>query len=489
MNGTIIKRIRDLDFSQEFLIDDINGERYTYSHFFSCCFAMGENMRKLTNRDTIIVIMENSCCLAMLYFAAIFANKRIAVIDPQKGKEEIEQIVNGMSGYPIICDDNFTEVYSERIINVEVQEFNIVEAESIKNIFLSSIEDCSNRTGYLITFTSGTSGIAKGVEHSLENLFLTASSLSLKIEADHSTFLHVMPMTYMAGILNSIFYPFLIGATIVLTKRFSIMNARSFWKIVKKYKCNLFWLSPSMLMMIDKMDRTDLGREYCSNNKTMFLIGTAPLTNETRKQFNMRYGVKVLASYGLSETLFVSVETHESLIKSNKNCVGELLDGVKYIVENSGELLVAVPWMFLGYTNEDTKKYFSKDNYYKTGDLVNLENNYLYITGRSKDLIIKGGINISPSRIEEVVEQIPAIEEVAVVGVPDSKNEERILCVYTLVKSMMKNEDYDSCIKKRVLEVLGKNYTIDYSWQLDTIPKNINGKVDKKMIQRLWKEK
>ena len=75
MNGTIIKRIRDLDFSQEFLIDDINGERYTYSHFFSCCFAMGENMRKLTNSDTIIVIMENSCCLAMLYFAAIFANK------------------------------------------------------------------------------------------------------------------------------------------------------------------------------------------------------------------------------------------------------------------------------------------------------------------------------------------------------------------------------------------------------------------------------
>ena len=64
-----------------------------------------------------------------------------------------------------------------------------------------------------------------------------------------------MPMTYMAGILNSLIYPFLIGARIIITRRFSIISARNFWNIVIKYKADLFWLSPAMLMMIDQIDR------------------------------------------------------------------------------------------------------------------------------------------------------------------------------------------------------------------------------------------
>lgn len=487
MKNKLLDIIRKIEFRYDFIVDDINSKEYTYNSFFLECKKIAKIIEEKTSKNTIIVIMENSCRLAMMYFAAIFAKKRIAVIDPQKGKDEILQIVNGMPDFPILCDSSIEDFFPNRIMYVVgMEEYQEITEETIKEEFLNVLESCSAKDPYLITFTSGTSGIAKGVEHSLENLLLTAEALHKKVGVTNATFLHVMPMTYMAGILNSIFYPLLSGAKIVITNRFSVMTARTFWKTVKKYQCNLFWLSPSMLMMIDKLDRNNLGKDYCCSNKTAFLIGTAPLTQETRSRFNKRYGVNVFASYGLSETLFVSIETQRSLMNANENSVGELLEGVNFCIDDSGEMHIDVPWMFLRYTNEDTDKYFDEKHYYKTGDLVEYKNNFLYITGRSKDLIIKGGINISPSRIEMVVERLPEVQEVAVVGVLDSEKEERILCVYTLRDIFKKTKNMDSFIKRTVVENLGKNYTVDFTWQIEEIPRNINGKIAKERIKQLW---
>lgn len=489
MNKNIIENILKLDFSREFMIDDLTGSSYTYERYFCCCKEIAANICNKTNKDVVIAIMENSIELSMLYFSMLFTDKRIAVIDPQKGNEEIEQIINEMSGIKIICGDTIPECCKSReIISFSDLLFEYKTDEKIKQNFIRTLSERKDNKPYLITFTSGTSGKAKGVEHSFENLCFTASALNSKVCADERyTLLHVMPMTYMAGILNSILYPFLIGARIIITKRFSIMSARNFWKTVIKYNCNLFWLSPSMLMMIDKLDRGQDGEMYCRENNTIFLIGTAPLTNETRQLFNKRYGVEVFASYGLSETLFVSVETNDSLIRADCNCVGEILEGVKYRLDKNGEMLISVPWMFIGYTNIETNEYFSK-KYYKTGDLVCIKDNFLYVTGRSKDLIIKGGMNISPLMIEEVIQKIFGIIETSVVAVKDSKGEERILCVYTAIQKHGELTDLDSIIKRTVIQKLGKNYTIDYTWCLESIPRNINGKIDKNKIHQIWKK-
>ena len=182
------------------------------------------------------------------------------------------------------------------------------------------------------------------------------------------------------------------------------------------------------------------------------------------------------------------MENDLSYQKSEINGVGEILDGVEYKFTDSDEMLIKVPWMYLGYTNEENAAYFEKD-YYRTGDLAKIQSGCLYITGRSKDLIIKGGMNISPILIENMVYNDARILENVVIGVKDCQGEEKICCVYTLKQEVMINQDVEINIKKLVLENLGRNYMIDYLWNIKEIPRNINGKIDKNKLKQLWENK
>ena len=142
---------------------------------------------------------------------------------------------------------------------------------------------------------------------------------------------------------------------IVIAGRFSVKVAISFWKKAAAYGATLFWLSPSMLLMIDKLDRSKIGEDYCRNHDTCFLIGTAALTDKVREKIEKRYAVRLRASYGLSELLFISVETEETRKRGEKNNVGEFLEGVEYKLEADKELLIRVPWEYLDIRTKTRK--------------------------------------------------------------------------------------------------------------------------------------
>ncbi len=481
----VVNIINSIAFDQEFVVDIGNDKVYTYNEFFSLAIKEADYIEKSVKGSDLIAVAENSFELFLLYFAVMLTNKRILVIDPQKGKDEILDILNEVETTGLIADMRLAADLHTKHNLVPFPDIDSKSDINTKKAIIDRLGQRDSNIPYLVTFTSGTSGKTKGVEHTLDNLFLTALSLNEKVNKKGGTFLHVMPMTYMAGILNSIIYPFIAEARIVISRRFSILVARNFWDTVIKYDINLFWLSPSMLMMIDQMDRGCHGEKYCKDHNPVFLIGTAPLPKEMRHRFNSRYGVEVLASYGLSETLFVSVETKDSLRNAEQDCVGEVLSGVEYCFEDNGEIYIKVPWMFLKYTNEDTEKYF-EGKYYKSGDLARIKDGFLYITGRSKDLIIKGGMNISPVLIENVVNRNEYIYENAVLGVKDKRGEEKICCVYQLRKPVEDKKNFETGLKKKVIEELGKNYAIDYLWEVDSIPRNINGKTDKNVIREEW---
>lgn len=489
MKKRIIELFRHMPLDQTFVIDNVSGREISYATFFSTALSIADMIDDRVSEDTIIAIKENSLDLALLYFATIFTQKRIAVIDPQKGEEEISGLLKEIKSTGVFTDiPQVIRHSSDHFVLADLPLDEEVDERSLAYRMIDKLEARDMDAPYLITYTSGTSGVTKGVTHSIKNLFMTAYALDERIGKRGGCFLHVMPMTYMAGVLNSLIYPFVTDNKIVIDKRFSITTARCFWDTVIKYNVDLFWLSPSMLTMIEQLDRKTSGEEYCRGATPVFLIGTAPLSNDLRDRFNNRYGVKVYASYGLSETLFVSVETATSMEKSEKNSVGELLQGVKYEILDNGEMLIDVPWMFLGYTNVDTREYFS-ENYYKTGDLVEIRDGCLYVTGRSKDLIIKGGMNISPVLIENVINDNPKILENAVVGVKDNKGEEKICCAYVLNDVIEDIKGFESSVKKSVIEKLGKNYSIDYMLEIEGLPRNINGKTDRKRIASIWENR
>lgn len=488
MKKIVVDRLRSFDFTEEFACDALASKQYSYNDFFARCITLAEKFQnEAAGKGHLVLIMDNSIELLSCYFAAIMSGKIATAIDPLKGKDEVAHILSSI-------DDSFTVV--DKVGKTKVDNFNmsleagafdtiVCASGNIKNRVIDFFEQRDFLSDYLLTFTSGTSGNTKGVRHSLNNLFLTAEAFNnMFAVGKENVFAHLMPMTYMAGILNSIFQPFVAGAKIVVLGRFSPMKAFTFWQDVAKNGINTFWMSPSMLTILLKVAKHEVGQEYCKEHKTLFFIGTAPLHQSTRDEFEAKYPVKLFASYGLSETLFLSTETPETLALGGGN-VGKLLDGVEYHFGSDGEFLVDVPWMFLGYTNEPTEHYFDGTSY-KTGDLAKIEDGILSIVGRSKDLIIKGGMNISPALIEGVVSGIQGVEECCVFSVLNKLKEELIVLAYTTTV-----EDKDSLeknISSAVATKLGKNYLIDLFYRTKSIPKNINGKNDKKVLKENYQK-
>lgn len=488
MKNLVIDRLRSWDFSTEFTVDAASDKHYCYNDFFARCITLAEQLKKdAIGKQHLVMIMDNSMELLSCYFAAILAGKIATAIDPLKGKEEIANILTSITDGYIIADKAGKAKLDKTDLILEAGAFDKIEPATgdVKGFIVIAFEERDFMSDYLLTFTSGTTGNTKGVRHSLNNLFGTADAFNKMFAVGKdNTFAHLMPMTYMAGILNSIFQPFMAGSKIVVLGRFSPMKAFTFWQEVEKYQANTFWMSPSMLTILLKVAKHEVGQDYCKNNKTLFFIGTAPLHQSTRDEFEAKYPVKLYASYGLSETLFLSTETPETLALGGGN-VGKMLDGVHYHFGNDGEFLVDVPWMFLGYTNEPTEKYFDGTSY-KTGDLAKIEDGVLSIVGRSKDLIIKGGMNISPALIEGVVSGIPGVDECCVFSVLSKMKEELVVLAYT--SNTSDTVSLEKNISATVINELGKNYMIDLFYKAKAIPKNINGKNDKKVLKETYQK-
>lgn len=481
----VLKTIEEINFNSVFVVDDKNEREYTYGSFFDECMKISLFLSIQYDTDTIVAIMENSYELFKLYFVAMLSNKKIIVVDPVKGIGEIEEIIRGI-GTALLVKEEKLELKNTSFCEIDkkILKHHEEKIEYNKSSVLEAVKKIDFHATYLTTFTSGTSGVTKGVKHSLENLFSTAFAFwDASKEQSTGCFFHVMPMTYMAGILNSIFLPFVMKQRIIIAGRFSVKTAITFWKKLEKYKIDTLWLSPTMLTMIEQIDRGDMGEKYCRENRICFWVGTAALTEKVRRNFENRYGVSLYASYGLSETLFISVENDLTREGAKKNNVGTLLGGIEYKIKEDGELLLCVPWMYQGYTNEENASYF-EGGYYKTGDLAEMKQNVLYIVGRKKELIIKGGLNISPVRIEECINELGSIKENAVFGVRNSSGEETICCAYVQeTEDETCETDVEIEMNKTVMNRLGKNYKIDRFRKVEVLPRNINGKIDKNKLR------
>lgn len=473
----VLEQIDKIDFDKNFVTDDRTGKSYSYSSFFAAVIQMNALLETKPGIKKIIPVMENSLSLFALYFVCMLSNRIIVPIDSKKGANEIQILIKENEENSLVIESEQDELF-------EVEYSFCEEAEVIKQQLLKLLKKRDFENDYLISFTSGTSGNSKGVRHSLNDLFLTSKAFNeTHAIKRNEVFGHLLPMTYMAGILNSIIKPFVYGNEIVILGRFDVKMAIRFWGIMSKYSISMLWLTPTMLNMIYNTDRGEKGIEYCSNSDLLIFVGTAPLTLQLKNKFEEKYQIKLYISYGLTETLFISVDTDETHDRKDGN-VGKILPGVRF-ADMSDEALLDVDWMFLSYTNEDTSHYF-EGTFYKSGDLVEIKDGTLYIVGRKKDLIIKGGMNISPASIENELVKLSAIREVAVFGRSDD-GEEKIICAYVAEREAEQKQ-----LQKEMNHLLhtnlGKAYTIDEFYLMQELIYNINGKKDIQKIKERIEE-
>jgi len=484
----ILEELFSNNWKEEFIFDALEDRVLTYEDFFCAVLNCRNRLEDngLGKDDIVCLLMPNSLDLVILYFACLFMQITIVPVDPNKGEDEIREILSLINYKYIICDTQ--DIYSKEkqlAINELKEDFYRKRENSINE--LNNFYNIDYNKLFIITFTSGSTGIPKGVMHSFNNLILSADAFWEKFNfGKENMFYHNLPMTYMAGIINLVILPLISNSKIVIGERFNISNIMRFWDIPIKYSVNTFWFIPTVISLLMKLDRGTKGIDYAKEAEIIGCVGTAHLNNQLKRSFEERYKIPLYESYGLSETLFVTTNYPEMQVLENS--VGQVLEGVELDFDEDDEILIDVPWMFLGYSNIEMDSYL-KDGKFKSGDLGKFDKNgFLEITGRKKDLIIRGGINISPKKIEDFISKFNIFEDKVILGFEDIYIGEKIVCFFIPDKEFF-SESKKRELNNEITKKLGKDYCIDEFVKMAEFPKNINGKIDKLKIKEIYKVK
>jgi len=336
-----------------------------------------------------------------------------------------------------------------------------------------------------ILYTSGTTGRSKGAMLSHGNLHSNAASLKQAWEFSRDDILlHALPIFHIHGLFVACNVSLLSGATILLLPKFepdAVFRALP--------QASVMMGVPTFYTRLLKDER--LGRET-TRHMRVFISGSAPLLPETHREWEARTGHALLERYGMTETNMNTSNPYRG--PRIPGSVGLPLPGVKIrIADPDGKVLpqgeigmieVKGPNIFQGYWRmpEKTKAEFRGDGYFITGDMGTIgPDGYLRIVGRGKDLIITGGLNVYPREIESLLDDLPGVEESAVVGIPHEDFGEGVTAFLVLKAGAQVSEaDVQNALRDRLARFkLPKRVIV-----LEQLPRNTMGKVQKSALRQ-----
>jgi acyl-coenzyme A synthetase/AMP-(fatty) acid ligase len=494
-----------------FLIDGSSGRQISYAQFHAQAWALAAELAKrgIRRGDRLAVMFPNSCELAILYFAGMYLGATLVPVNPALSASDIRFILSSCQPRLIVasplCIEKVRAVHAGECVTLVGTQDSSADSDGIALDLLTAppafvpLDGGSDEDFLVIMFTSGTTAKPKGLVHRIGRMFRNASAFAEVQGIDQSArFYLTLSMAYMGGFYNLLILPFLRGATVVIDNVFDARSSLNFWEKVQRHRVNTLWFAPTVMSILMKMDRGHTGEEYCRQSIRHVFVGFAPLPLKLKNDFEQRYGVSLIENYGLSETLFVSARARASA--GNPGYVGEALpgvslrvvreDGTTLPVNAEGELQVLTPDLMAGYLGEDgSLMELDPAEWFSTGDLARLDDHgSLSITGRKKDMIIRGGVNISPAAIEEVLLHVHGIADAAVVSIPHELYGEDVVAVLRLDPGVQLESVLDAVMAHAARELAVHQQPARYI-AIDEFPKTANGKIQKTRLRELVFEK
>ena len=284
---------------------------------------------------------------------------------------------------------------------------------------------------YNIVYSSGTTGVPKGIVHTHRARLDFAMTCALEFRVHNEAISLVSTPLYANG-TQLIYLPTLLaGGTVVLMGSF---DPGAFLDLVQKERCTHAFLVPTQFIRI--MDYAEFSR-FDTSSIEVFLSAAAPLRKSTKSEILRKFPKsKLVELYGLTEGISTVLRPNEQFSKLGSVGKPRLGGDIKIIDDEGRELPQGETGEIAGYNFSMMAEYYKNPEksreilwpdgkgrlYIRTGDIGRLdEDGFLYILDRKKDLIISGGINIYPSDIEEVLLKHPEVAEAAVIGIPHSE--------------------------------------------------------------------
>ncbi len=500
------RNIFDNHSSNVLLIDRETGLQFTYRDFEVRVRQVTDYLRTLDLRRSasIAIVSENRLELPFLLMASWTLGIKVVPINFELGSLQVSDILKSNDVSVV-----FTSELAKKVVGgigalsdcgAQVHIFDFEGSEHfLWNKWCEfggesvAFEMLSDDFEFLRIYTSGSTAAPKGVDVLMGRLFANEQLFCKTLKIDCSNrFYNILPMSYLGGIHNLFLLPLSVGASFVLDKPLGPQNIFGFWETVDDKKINTLWFSPTMMTMLSALRDDDDILEITSKIK-IALVGMAPLSKAEQIRFESRFHLKLLENYALSETAFLTTQMPDK--DYAEGCKGEVLESVLIDIIDGrgdrlsdgevGEVRVNTPYLMQGYVNAPQEDLDAiTDQGFRTGDLGFLNDNNLFITGRKKDLIIRGGLNISPPLVEAEIAKLDYIAAVSVVGVPHDFYGEEVAAALVVTDKNIGLEK----IEKDLDKILPNFQKPKELLLLDNFPLGSTGKVDKKAVRCLFQK-
>jgi long-chain acyl-CoA synthetase len=446
--------------------------------------------RGLKPGDRIGIMMPNVAEVPVVYYGVLRVGGVVVPMNPLLKAREVAYYLGDSGAGLVFAWHSFADQARGGADQVNAESI-VVDGDSFPGLLAAAtpdfrVVDRGDEDTAVILYTSGTTGHPKGAELTHGNLISNTDVTRTDIVGARpdDVIFGGLPLFHVFGQTVALNVAVAAGACLTLLPRFDAEHAL---RIIADHGVTVFEGVPTMYVaLLHQPNRAD----YDTSTLRMCISGGAALPVEVLRGFEEAYGVSVLEGYGLSETSPVASFNHPNR-EHKPGSIGmpirdveiRLVDGEDHDVTQGevGEIIIRGPNVMKGYWQRpEATAEAVRDGWFHTGDLARVdEEGFLFIVDRKKDLIIRGGYNVYPREIEEVLYEHPAVAEAAVIGLPHPALGEEVAAAVALKSgAAVTAAELRDYVKSQVAAYKYPRHV----WIVDTLPKGATGKIQKRDI-------
>ena len=476
---------------KHFLFSEADERRFTYREFEAMVRRVAGMLWANGARkgDVVSLLLPNSVEYVVAYFACWHIGALAGPINSLLKAEEIDYVISNSEAKVVLVNSEFvTRIESKKVEITVFDEVERVRAEPIEE------KQIVNDDEAIIIYTSGTTGKPKGCLLTHGNVIANARQISRWLGfTETDRLLTIMPLFHMNAVSVTTMSALYAGASTVVSPKFS---ASRFWQTISDYEITSFGSVATMLSMLLSTYPDGVPADLNTRQLRFAMCGSAPVPAEVMKRFEETFNCLVVEGYGLSESTCRSTFNPPDKRRRPGSCGVPIGNEMRVVDDDDrdvpdgslGEIVLRGENILKGYyKNPDATATAFRHGWFHTGDIGYRDaDGFYYIVDRKSDMIIRGGENIYPREIDEVLYQHPSVAAAAAVGVPDELYGEEVAAVIVL-------KDGSKSSEQEVIEFC-KTRLADYKCPktvhfVDDIPKGPTGKLLKRELTRMLKGK
>ncbi|MDO8788486.1 MAG: malonyl-CoA synthase [Sulfuritalea sp.] len=475
-----------------------DGRVWTYGDIERASARMANLIAALGLRpgDRVAAQVEKTPEALVLYLACLRAGMVFLPLNPAYQRHELEYFLGDATPGLFVCRPPMRALADELALVAGVPHVleldddgrgSLITAATPQPDGFSTVQrDATDLAAIL--YTSGTTGRSKGAMLSHGNLAHNAEILHAYWHFQPGdVLLHMLPTFHVHGLFVACHTTLLNGSAMFFEPKFDAARA-----VKLMPESTVFMGVPTYYVRL--LLEPAFGRETCRNIR-LFVSGSAPLLKETFDEFKTRSGHTILERYGMTEGGMFTSNPYDG--ERRGGTVGHPLPGTAIRIVGAdgtavrtgivGSIQVKGDNVFVGYWGmpEKTREEFTADGFFKTGDMGSWDEAfYITISGRSKDLVITGGLNVYPKEIEELIDAMPGVVESAVIGLPHPDFGEAVSAVVVRQKNPAGAALTEAAIISAIKGQLANFKVPKWVYLVDQLPRNAMGKVQKNILRQ-----